>query len=116
MEHIIKGDKGDGIPNILSPDDCFVAQSRQKPVSSKKLAEWVQSTPDEFANRTDLDADVIRSFNRNRYLIDFDYIPDTVRNNILDTWVNRVPKDRSQLLNYFMENRMKNMIELIGEF
>lgn len=116
MEHIIKGDKGDGIPNILSPDDCFVAQGRQKPVSSKKLAEWVKQTPDEFANRTDLTADVIRSFNRNRYLIDFDYIPDTVRNNILDAWVNRVAKDRSQLLNYFMENRMKNMIELIGDF
>jgi hypothetical protein len=99
MEHIIKGDKGDGIPNILSPDDCFVTETRQKPVSSKRLADWVALQPDEF--EAAVDVDTARNFNRNRYLIDFDCIPDAVR---------------SQLLNYFIENRMKNMLEHIGDF
>jgi hypothetical protein len=60
--------------------------------------------------------EVARNFQRNRYLIDFDYIPDTVRDNILSAWTGRTKKDRSQLLNYFMEHRMKNMMEHIGEF
>jgi len=114
MEHIIKGDKGDGIPNILSPDDTFVAEARQRPVSSKKLAEWEKIAPDDFHNHVDVET--ARNFNRNRYLIDFTCIPDAVRKNILDTWEGRVKKDRSQLLNYFMEHKMKNMIEHLGEF
>ena len=114
MEHIIKGDKGDGIPNILSPDDCFITETRQKPVSSKKLAEWVKLNPDDF--HVHVDDAASRNFNRNRYLIDFDYIPDTVRNGIVEAWTTQPRKDRSQLLNYFMENKMKNMIESLGDF
>lgn len=114
MEHIIKGDKGDGIPNILSPDDCFVTETRQKPVSSKRLAEWIKCLPDEF--EAQIDVDTARNFNRNRYLIDFDCIPDTVRNGIVEAWTTQPRKDRSQLLNYFIENRMKNMLEHIGDF
>jgi len=57
-----------------------------------------------------------RNFNRNRYLIDFDYIPDTVRNGIVEAWTTQPRKDRSQLLNYFIENKMKNMIESLGDF
>lgn len=114
MEHIIKGDKGDGIPNILSPDDCFVTETRQKPVTAKKLEAWEKIHPDEF--HAHVDVDVQRNFNRNRYLIDFDYIPDAVRGNILQVWDTSPKKDRSQLLNYFMEHKMKNMIEHLGEF
>jgi hypothetical protein len=114
MEHIIKGDKGDGIPNILSPDDCFVTETRQKPITAKKLEAWEKISPDDFHNHVDVETQ--RNFNRNRYLIDFDYIPDAVRGHILDAWNNRVKKDRSQLLNYFMEHKMKNMIEHLGEF
>jgi len=36
FEHILKGDPGDGIPNILSQDDCFMAGVRQKHMTKKK--------------------------------------------------------------------------------
>lgn len=114
MEHIIKGDKGDGIPNILSPDDCFITESRQKPVSAKKLEEWQKLNPDDFHNHVPVE--VARNFQRNRYLIDFSCIPDAVRNHVLTAWTERIKKDRSQLLNYFIEHKMKNMIEHLGEF
>lgn len=114
LQHIVNGDKGDGIPNILSPDDCFVTESRQKPVTKKRLAEWETIDMDNFHQHVPVE--IARNFQRNRYLIDFDYIPDTVRDNILSAWTGRVKKDRSQLLNYFMEHRMKNMIEHLGEF
>ena len=106
--------EGDGIPNILSPDDCFVTESRQKPITKKRLAEWERIPMDDF--HAHVPVEVARNFQRNRYLIDFDYIPDTVRDNILGAWTGRTKKDRSQLLNYFMEHRMKNMMEHIGEF
>jgi hypothetical protein len=114
MEHICKGDKGDGIPNILSPDDTFVTEQRQKPITSKKLEAWQTIPIEEFT--TKVDVETARNFQRNRYLIDFDYIPDTIRGRITDAWAGRTEKDKSQLLNYFMEHRMKNMIELLGEF
>lgn len=113
MEHICKGDAGDGIPNILSPDDTFVSGSRQKPVSSKKLAEWKALDIDEFA--TKVHVDVARNFQRNRYLIDFDYIPDAVQQNILTAW-SQPKKDRSQILNYLIEKKMRNLIEYLGDF
>ena len=114
MEHIIKGDKGDGIPNILSADDTFVNDGRQRPITAKKLEGWQQINIDDFHNHVDIET--ARNFQRNRYLIDFDYIPDTVKHNIIDVYANRTVKDKSQLLNYFMEHRMKNMIELLGDF
>lgn len=114
MEHIIKGDKGDGIPNILSADDTFVNDGRQKPITSKKLEAWQQINIDEFHNHVDIET--ARNFQRNRYLIDFDYIPDRVKANIIEAYTGQPAKDKSQLLNYFMEHRMKNMIELLGDF
>lgn len=114
MEHICKGDKGDGIPNILSKDDVFMVGERQKKIMQKKMDEWQALPIDEFEKHVPID--VARNFQRNRYLIDFDYIPDTVRNNVLEVWVNRPQKDRTQLLNYFIQHKMKNMIELLGDF
>jgi len=114
MEHIVKGDKGDGIPNILSPDDCFITESRQKKIMQKKLDEWQKIPLDEFHNHVPVE--VARNFQRNRYLIDFDYIPDAVRDNILTAWTTQDKKDRSQLLNYFIANKMKNMIDHLSEF
>lgn len=114
MEHICKGDKGDGIPNILSPDDCFITDQRQKKIMQKKMDEWHALPIDDFHNHVPVE--VARNFQRNRYLIDFDYIPDTVRNNVLNVWINRPQKDRTQLLNYFIQHKMKNMIDHLSEF
>ena len=114
MEHIVKGDKGDGIPNILSPDDVFIIGERQKPVTAKKLEGWIDIDPDAF--HMYVEETLARNFQRNRYLIEFDYIPDAVRSNVLAAWVTKPSKDRTQLLNYFIEHRMKNLIEHLGEF
>lgn len=114
MEHIIKGDKGDGIPNILSADDTFTTDARQRPIITKKMEPWLSINPDEFT--THVDTETARNFQRNRYLIDFEYIPDTVRNNIITAWQTQPRKDKSQLLNYFMEHRMKNLIDSLGDF
>ena len=41
-EHIIKGDRSDGIPNVLSDDNTFVDKIRQKPLTKKKIRTWVE--------------------------------------------------------------------------
>ena len=40
MEHIITGDKGDGVPNLLSADVSFSTVKRQRPILKTVLAEW----------------------------------------------------------------------------
>jgi hypothetical protein len=111
-EHIIKGDRGDGIPNILSSDDTFVTESRQKPVIEKKLNIWVTQNPEEFC-----DATMLKNFRRNESLIDLSKVPTEFFDKILDAY--RAPaevKGKDKILNYFIKNRMKLLMEHIQEF
>jgi len=111
-EHIIRGDRGDGIPNFLSPDNTFVAGERQKVISSKKLKEWINTSADEFCT-TDI---MLRGYKRNQMLVDLDYIPEGIKEQIVLAY--DVPKtgSRQKMLNYFIENRLKNLIECLDEF
>jgi len=110
IEHIIKGDKGDGVPNVLTTDDAIVNGERQKPVSSKKLEEWVNN-PSSMPK----DEAFVRNFQRNKVLVDFTEIPKTLKEEIINTFVNQPIKDKSKLLDYFIANKMKMMIEHIEE-
>jgi 5'-3' exonuclease len=111
LEHIIKGDKGDGIPNVLTADDAIVNGDRQKPISSKKLNEWI-SDPVSMPR----DENFLRNFQRNKLLTDLSQIPQEIESQILNTFTGYPTKDKSMLLDYFIEHKMKNMIELIEEF
>jgi len=111
LEHILKGDKGDGIPNVLTSDDSIVNGIRQKPLSSKKLSEWV-GDPISMPR----DDNFIRNFQRNKTLVDLSQIPSNVENEILNTFTNLELKDKSLLLDYFISHKMKNMIDLLEEF
>lgn len=110
-EHIIQGDSGDGVPNIRSKDDVFVGQSRQKPIMKKKLAEWLDQDPTEFC-----DEEMLRNYERNRKLIDLLNIPQEIHDQAIDQFNNYEVNDRSGLLNYFMKNRLRNLLDSIQEF
>lgn len=111
MEHIITGDKGDGIPNMLSPDDCFVEGKRQKPIRKTLLAEWKSKPPEEWVT-----GDMAHGYNRNRMLVDLTQTPREIKDNIINSFEMQQGGDRSQLLNYFIKNKMKNMMEVLGDF
>ena len=108
---IIRGDKGDGIPNILSADDCFVTATRQKPITEVKIIKWMNQQPAEFCNE-----EMLRNYNRNELLIDLAKIPDGLKKNILDTYGDTKAKTKQQFMNYLMSNRLKNLLEVIDEF
>ena len=108
---IIRGDKGDGIPNILSADDCFITATRQKPITEAKIIKWMNQQPSEFCNE-----DMMRNFSRNENLIDLTMIPSTLKVAILDTYDNTKGKTKQEFMNYLMVNRLKNLLEVIDEF
>ena len=108
---IIRGDKSDGIPNILSADDCFVTATRQKPITETKIIGWMNQEPKEFCN--DL---MLRNFSRNETLIDLTKIPENLKESILHTYENAKGKTKQEFMNYMIANRLKNLIEVIDEF
>ena len=110
-EHILKGDRSDGVPNFLSPDNCFVDDMRQRPISKKKLATWIDLDPEDFCNE-----EMLRNYQRNRKLIDLEYAPAGITDRCIQAYLNSTVKDRSGLLNYFIKHRLKNHMENIGDF
>ena len=111
FEHIIKGDKGDGVPNALSADDSIVNNVRQKPIRQDKLDLWYKDL-----DLRPSDADFKKNYERNRQLVCFDCIPKKIKDAIINSYINQPTKDKSKLLNFFIERKMKNMLELIEEF
>lgn len=112
-ELIIKGDRGDGIPNILSGDDCLVTGVRQKKVTEKLISsiisEGIQSKPE----------DVVRGFKRNEQLIDLTFIPEHLKVEILNQYKSQISKcalKRTKMFNYFIVKKLKNLVECVGEF
>ena len=110
-EHILKGDRSDGVPNFLSPDNTFVDELRQRPISKRKLETWIELQPEDFC-----DENMLRNYQRNRTLIDLSYIPDNIRQACIDTFLNTKIGSRKDLLNYFIRNKLKSLMENIGDF
>lgn len=109
-EHILKGDAGDGVPNVLSPDNVFVVGDRQRPLTAKKM-EKIMGTDLE-----DMETVVARNYSRNAQLIDLSFTPDYIREKVMDQFNNQEGRDRSKLLNYFIANKLKNLTEYLGDF
>ena len=105
LEHILKGDRGDGVPNILSPGDVFVSGGRQKPMSKKKMTEFMQNPP--------VDDD---RFKENTVLVDLKQTPTEMRNTILEQYNTDMQGSRRKLLDLFITKRMNLLIECIEEF
>ena len=111
IEHILKGDSGDGIPNVLSPDNCFVVGERQKPMTAKKIAQYLTSDPSTIE-----DPIVLRNYHRNQQLIDLSFVPSYIEDKVLEQYDAQKGKDRSKLMNYFINNKLKNLMEHMSEF
>jgi len=112
-EKIIKGDTGDGVPNILSGDDVFITKGvRQKPVTKKKLNSWRDQDPKDFCGTEE----ILRNYYRNELMVDLSKLPETICINIINSYTEQSSGDRSQLMNYFVSKRLKNLMEYIEEF
>lgn len=112
MEHIITGDKGDGVPNILSADDTFVVDGkRQKPIRKTLLAEWKKMKPEDFITN-----EMASGYVRNKQLVDLSMTPQEIKDAVISSYEKQKGKSRAQLLNYFVKYRLKNMMEVAEDF
>ena len=108
-EKIIRGDKGDGIPNMFSPSDCFVRELRQKPITQKTLEKYLNEDVKNFTYEETV------NLGRNQTLIDLTFIPQEIKEKIINTYEETKPA-KGKLLNYFIEHKLKNLMEVIEEF
>ena len=109
-EHVLKGDSGDGVPNVLSPDHTFTDGLRQKPLGKKRIEKMINE------NMNDWNDELKRNYQRNYKLINLKNIPEDIQSNIVDEISKSSCGDRSKLLNYFIVNKLKTLTENIGDF
>jgi hypothetical protein len=109
-EHILKGDRSDGIPNVLSDDNVFVEGRRQRPLSKKKINSWVEEV---FMTFTEEEQ---KNYDRNRKLIDLSCIPHEIEDKINNEFLNVKVATRDKILGYFINKKLKTLIEVIDEF
>ena len=109
-EHILKGDRSDGVPNVLSDDNVFVEGRRQRPLSKKKIEAWVNEV---FMTFTEEEQ---KNYSRNRKLIDLSCIPPELEAKIMNEFNDVKVASRDKILNYFITKKLKTLIEVIDEF
>lgn len=116
-EHIIKGDRGDGIPNIYSPDGVFVDGGRQKPIRKSKINKITELNVQEIEESSILENEEYkRNWMRNRQLVDLKMIPEYLREEIIEAYENYKLNDRSKLFNFFISRKLNNLMQNISEF
>jgi hypothetical protein len=105
LEHILKGDRGDGVPNVLSAGDVFVTGQRQKPLSKKKFGEFMSNPPIDYAR-----------FKENTILVDLKQTPQHMKDDAIEQLNSDMKGSKRKLLDLFITKRMNLMIESIEEF
>jgi len=104
-EHVVKGDRSDGIPNFLSPDDTFITGQRQRPLSKKLVDRFMVNDAHDIC-----DEEQYKNFKRNRILIDFDYIPDYIENDIIIYYNSLNSVKKSVPLEYFRKYQLNDLM------
>jgi len=109
-EHIIKGDESDGIPNVMDEDNVYVLNTpRTRMTKNRKLL--LEGVGDRKNDKYH------RNWIRNKTLIDFNMIPKTIEEQIVEAFNKPTEvQDRSLLIPYFMKHKLPNLIEHVNEF
>ena len=81
----------------------------QKPITQKTLDKYLHEDPKNYT------VDEITNFGRNQTLIDLTFIPQEIKEKIINTYEETKPA-KGKLLNYFIEHKLKNLMEVIEEF
>jgi superoxide dismutase len=114
IEKILRGDAGDGVPNVLSDDDVFVEGRRQTPLSKKKLETFKEELSD---GELLYAASWYRNYCRNEKLIDLTQTPDRLKEKIVEDFNSQDPwGNKGKVFPYLINKNMKMLIESVEEF
>ena len=122
IENIMRGQSKDGIPNIHSPDDQFVAENspRQKSVSKDLIAKISGVIQFDLGKLEDfLDDGQIKNFIRNTKMMDLcDQIPKDIVEDIYKDYEtqNSNRTDKGKLMPFLMANRHRLLVECVQDF
>ena len=105
LDHVVRGDSSDGVPNAISDDAVFVEGRRQTRLTNKKIAELKESAYSEG-----------NFMERNQRLIDLTHVPDYIQEETMRQMETKISGDRSKILEYMMKYRLRNLIEHLEEF
>lgn len=112
FEHIVKGDIGDGIPNILSPENSLIDGIRQKSVRKTAMDEWRTKggirTPEKFC--TD---EMLARFKTNKLMVDFNEIPMDIINQIDEQYKN-YKRPKGTLFAYLAKHQLTAIMDDIS--
>lgn len=111
MEHIISGDKGDGVPNILSDDDVFVSGKRQRPIRKTLISEWKTQKPEEWVT-----GDMVEGYIRNRTMVDLSQTPQNIKDEIVSQYELQRNKGRGEVHKYFSKFNLHRLMDKAEEF
>lgn len=116
LDHILRGDSSDGIPNIFSPDDTFVAEERkrQKPITAKVTREVLEhDNPIDYCSTKEMR----RQFKRNELLIDLSKIPDRIVKSIEVAYdVENRTQRRNSVMKYARKYKLRNLLDKVQDF
>lgn len=113
FNHIMRGDSGDGIPNVLSKDDTFISESKQTPLRQTRIDDWLEKSDD---LKGVMPEDLYRNYQRNKTLIDLNEIPQEIQESIINTYDDQKLPMKMKVLNYLIKKRCNNLIECVQEF
>jgi hypothetical protein len=114
FSHIMKGDSGDGIPNVKSADNTFIEEGlRQTPVRAKEIEKWLDNS--ERLSEV-MDSEIYRNYQRNKTLIDLTEIPENLSTSIINKFNNTKKPMQMRVLNYLIKKRCNQLIECVEEF
>tara|TARA_R100001126_G_C4860701_1_gene167176 strand:+ start:123 stop:971 length:849 start_codon:yes stop_codon:yes gene_type:complete len=106
LDHVVRGDSSDGVPNAISDDAVFVEGRRQTRLTNKKIEELKEvgfQQEDNFMER-------------NQKLIDLTMVPDYIEEETMRQMETEVSGDRSKILNYMMKYRLRSLIDNLEDF
>lgn len=110
QSHILSGDGGDGVPNVLSDDKVFVEGRRQN-VLSKKKKDALLEDPKSMGE------EIYRNYLRNKKMIDLTECPAPVKQKIINTYESQDPTEkRGKILPYLVQKKCKLLVESAQEF
>jgi hypothetical protein len=113
FNHVMRGDSGDGIPNVLSKDDTFMSGGKQTPLRQTRIDDWAANA-DKLKDY--MPEDLYRNYQRNKTLIDLNEIPENIQESIINKYDNQKLPMKMKVLNYLIKKRCTNLIECVEEF
>ena len=109
-EKVLRGDTGDGVPNVMSDDNVLIEEGlRQTPLNKRKVAQLLEDPES-------LGTTIARRIIRNRKMIDLRRTPDDLKDEIMTRYQDPPKGSVNRLMTLFAKNQMKMMIESLSDF